>query len=91
MERTSQSAARRQLRKPPVFTLLLKVIVSISRGSGDASRYASGASPASTPTCTVELGGGAWRRARWSTDRSCDPGQVPSPLGLSFLICNMGR
>lgn len=38
MEGMSQSAARRQLRKPPVFTFLLKEIVGLALGALEPGR-----------------------------------------------------
>lgn len=84
MEGTSQWAARWQLRKRPVFTFLLKEIVCIlpqrvrewgrehARG-GVLSHLLCAAS------LCLELGIAAERKARClSTDRLCDPGQVPA-------------
>lgn len=83
MEGMSQSAARRQLRKRPVFTFLLKEIVGILlRRAWEAETRTRrvGSSPTSL---YFEWGGAVSWKAHWSDERLCDPEQVPSPLWAS--------
>lgn len=78
MEGMSQSAARRQLRKPPVFTFLLKEIVGLALGAlSQGDRTPAQGPLLSTTSCCAELEDGEGYKGCQFTGLRCDPGNVP--------------
>lgn len=79
MEGMSQSAARLQLRKPPVFTFLLKEIVGLALEPGQS--HAGLGSFIITTSCCAELEDREGYKGFQSADLRCEPGNAPSPSG----------